>query len=209
MPADVRIGLETFADGHGVDAPHHRPRAAEREQIARSPPVATRRSTTSWWASQHFTPTVEHKVLVLLSDGKDEGSTATLLDAVAAVEGLHVEAISLTTAETDLESLRRSAVTSADDADGVSAAFARVAGLVSRCWNLSRSELHRTADHHRHRRRRRSHQLRPLPPRWSRGALGTGDHGGRKPSADDVLAVAGRRRHLRRSVPPRPAALPP
>ena len=29
-------------------------------------------------ASQHFTPTAENKVLVLLSDGKDDGSAATL-----------------------------------------------------------------------------------------------------------------------------------
>jgi len=70
-------------------------------------------------------------VLVVLSDGKDEGSLATLDDAMAAAEGLQVEAISLTTSETDLDSLTAlGAVTAADDAAGVSAAFARVAGLV-------------------------------------------------------------------------------
>ena len=70
-------------------------------------------------------------MLVVLSDGKDEGSLATLDDAMAAAEGLQVEAISLTTSETDLDSLTAlGAVTAADDAAGVSAAFARVAGLV-------------------------------------------------------------------------------
>ncbi len=51
---------------------------------------------------------------------------ATLDEAIAAVQGEHVEAISLTTPETDLASLLAlGTVTSADDAAGVSAAFAR------------------------------------------------------------------------------------
>lgn len=133
MPADIRIGVETFDDVVTV----------------LTPPI-TDRALLSWVingielggdtalydvvvaASQHFTPTVEHKVLVVLSDGRDEGSTATLDQAVAAVQGVHVESISLTTAETDLNSLSAlGPVTSADDAAGVSAAFARVAGLLA------------------------------------------------------------------------------
>ena len=52
--------------------------------------------------------------------------------AIAAVQGEHVEAISLTTAETDLASLQAlGTVTSADDPAGVSAAFARVADLLT------------------------------------------------------------------------------
>ena len=39
-------------------------------------------------AGARFTPTVEHKVLVVLSDGKDEGSSATLDDAIAAAQGI-------------------------------------------------------------------------------------------------------------------------
>ena len=83
-------------------------------------------------ASQHFTPAAEHKVLVLLSDGKDDGSTATLDEAVAAVQGEHVEAISLTTTgDRPRQPQALGTVTSADDAAGVSAAFARVAGLLA------------------------------------------------------------------------------
>ena len=83
-------------------------------------------------AGQQFTPTAEQKVLVLLSDGKDDGSTATLDEAISAVQGEHVEAISLTTPESDLAGLLAlGRVTSAEDAAGVSAAFARVADLVT------------------------------------------------------------------------------
>ena len=38
-------------------------------------------------ASQHFTPSATHKVLVVLSDGKDEGSLATLEEAIASGRG--------------------------------------------------------------------------------------------------------------------------
>ncbi|HSB87713.1 MAG TPA: VWA domain-containing protein, partial [Ilumatobacteraceae bacterium] len=133
MPADVRIGVETFGDSVSVLTPPTTDRALLTEEIN----AIVARGDTALYdsvviASEQFTPTVEHKVLVLLSDGKDDGSTATLDEAVAAVQGVHVEAISLTTAETDLNSLSAlGPVTSADDPAGVSAAFARVAGLVA------------------------------------------------------------------------------
>ncbi len=132
MPPYVAIGLETFADTVTVLSPPTTDRSVLTTQIA----SITASGDTALYdlvvtASQHFTPTVEHKVLVVLSDGKDEGSLATLDDAIAAAEGVQVEAISLTTSETDLDSLTAlGQVTAADDAVGVSAAFARVAGLV-------------------------------------------------------------------------------
>ena len=133
MPADVRIGVETFGDVVTVLTPPTTDRALLSEQINA---IVASGNTALYdvvvTASQHFTPTVENKVLVLLSDGKDEGSTATLDEAIAAVQGVHVEAISLTTAKTDINSLSAlGPVTSADDAAGVSAAFARVASLVA------------------------------------------------------------------------------
>lgn len=133
MPADVRIGVETFGDVVTVLTPPTIDRALITDQINA---IVTNGNTALYdvvvAASQHFTPTVENKVLVLLSDGKDEGSTATLNDAIAAAHGVHVEAISLTTAQTDINSLSAlGPVTSADDAAGVSAAFARVASLVA------------------------------------------------------------------------------
>ena len=133
MPAEVRIGVETFADIVTVLTPPTTDRvllAAQIDSIEAGGDTALYDVVVT--ATRHFTPTAENKVLVLLSDGKDEGSLATLEDAITAVEGVHVEAISLTTAETDLESLTAlGTVTSAEDAAGVSAAFARVASLLA------------------------------------------------------------------------------
>lgn len=132
MPADVRIGLETFADQVTVLTSPTLDRALLRAQIDS---IVADGDTALYdvvvGARQHFTPSAQNKVLVILSDGKDEGSSAVLDDAVAAVADVKVETISLTTAETDLASLSAlGPVTSADDAEGVSAAFARVAGLL-------------------------------------------------------------------------------
>jgi Flp pilus assembly protein TadB len=132
MPAGVSIGVETFANDVTVlTAP-----TLDRGLItAKIGAIVTGGDTALFdvvvAASQHFTPTVDNKVLVLLSDGKDEGSVATLADAVAAVDGVRVEAISLTTSLTDLDALSAlGTVTAADDAAAVSAAFARVADLL-------------------------------------------------------------------------------
>ena len=103
MPAEVRIGVETFADVVTVLTPPTNDRAlvtAQIDSIEADGDTALYDVVVA--ASQHFTPTAENKVLVLLSDGKDEGSLATLEDAITALQGVKVEAISLTTAETDL-----------------------------------------------------------------------------------------------------------
>ncbi|HEY4609808.1 MAG TPA: VWA domain-containing protein, partial [Ilumatobacteraceae bacterium] len=133
MPAGVAIGVETFADDVEVLAPPTTDRALVSGLISR---IATGGNTALYdgvvAAGQQFTPTVTNKVLVLLSDGKDDGSTATLDEAVAATNGAHVEAISLTTKESDIASLQAlGTVTPADDAAGVSAAFDRVASLLA------------------------------------------------------------------------------
>jgi tight adherence protein B len=132
MPPDVRIGLETFADDVTVLALPTTDRALLASQIDS---IVADGDTALYdvvvGAGAHFTPTVENKVLVVLSDGKDEGSSATLADAIAAAQGISIETISLTTAETDLASLTAlGPVTSADDPAAVSSAFARVAGLL-------------------------------------------------------------------------------
>ena len=132
MPADVRIGLETFADQVTVlTAP-----TLDRTLLSSQIDSIVADGDTALYdvvvgARQHFTQAAQNKVLVVLSDGKDEGSLAGLEDAVAATADIKVETISLTTAETDLASLSAlGPVTSADDAAGVSAAFARVANLL-------------------------------------------------------------------------------
>jgi tight adherence protein B len=132
MPPDVRIGLETFADQVTVLAPPTTDRALLNAQIDSIVPGGdTALYDVVVGAGARFTPAVENKVLVVLSDGKDEGSSATLDDAIAATSGISVETISLTTAETDLVSLTAlGPVTSADDPAAVSSAFARVASLL-------------------------------------------------------------------------------
>ena len=82
MPADVRIGVETFGDAVTVLTPPTTDRALLIEQIngiVASGNTALYDAVVT--ASQQFTPGIENRVLVVLSDGKDEGSTATLDDA--------------------------------------------------------------------------------------------------------------------------------
>ena len=134
MPPDVRIGVAAFGDDVTVLTPPTTDRAlvsSKIDGIVADGDTALYDAVVT--ASQSFTPAAEHQVLVLLSDGRDDGSTATLQDAFAAVQGDHVEAISLTTAETDITSLAAlGTVTAADDAAAVSAAFLRVADLLTR-----------------------------------------------------------------------------
>src|SRR3954454_18642620 len=130
MPASMRIGVETFGDDVTVLTPPTTDRALLAAQIDS---IVTVGNTALYDAvvagSAQFSPAATQRVLVLVSDGRDDGSAATLEQAVAAVAGEHVEAISLTTPQTDLASLSAlGAVTPADDAAGVSAAFWRGAG---------------------------------------------------------------------------------
>ncbi len=132
MPPDVRIGIETFADEVVVLTAPTTDRVLLTTQIDS---IVADGDTALYdvvaGAGAHFTSTVEHKVLVVLSDGKDEGSAANLEAAIAAVQGINVETISLTTAETDLASLGAlGPVTPAEDAGAVSSAFARIASLI-------------------------------------------------------------------------------
>jgi len=132
MPADVRIGVETFADEVTVLSAPTTDRALLTTQIDS---IVADGDTALYdvvvGASSRFTPAVEHKVLVVLSDGKDEGSSATLDDAIAYAQGISVETISLTTAETDLAGLGAlGPVTPVDDAAAVSSAFSRIASLI-------------------------------------------------------------------------------
>ena len=82
MPTDVRIGVETFADSVTVLAPPTTDRGLLDLQIA----LITTGGDTALYdgvvgASQRFSPDAAHKVLVILSDGKDEGSVSTIDDA--------------------------------------------------------------------------------------------------------------------------------
>lgn len=133
LPPQVPIGVVTFGDEVTVLSPPTIDRALLASLING---ISAGGDTALYDAviasTAQFAPGVEHKVLVLLSDGKDEGSVATLQDAVAAVQGITVEAIALVTSQADLTSLSfLGRVTPADDAAGVSAAYARVISLLA------------------------------------------------------------------------------
>jgi tight adherence protein B len=133
MPPEAGVGLVTFATDVSVLTPPTTERVLVNEMIDEMVAAGdTALYDAVVTASELFTPDAAHKVLVVLSDGKDEGSLATLADAVAATDGRHVEAISLTTAATDIASLEAlGTVTSADDLTALTGAFVRVAELVT------------------------------------------------------------------------------
>ena len=133
MPADVRIGLETFADDVTVLSPPTTDRALLSEQIdvdrRRRRHRALRRRRRRQPAL-HADRRAQGARAAVGRQGRGQHADARTTPSPPS-QGVHVEAISLTTAETDLASLTAlGPVTSADDAAGVSAAFARVASLL-------------------------------------------------------------------------------
>jgi tight adherence protein B len=128
MPANLRIGVQTFA---GVLAQP----TTDRGLLTQKIDGITSGGETPLYdnvitATRSFVPGGQH-ILVILSDGGDTVSTATLGQAVQAVQGVHVEAISLHTDESDpaaLAALGR--VTPANNPAALSVAFQRVAKLL-------------------------------------------------------------------------------
>jgi tight adherence protein B len=135
MPPNVRIGLVSFGETVSAPTVPTTDRALLSQEI--SALVAYSHQTLLYdgvvAAVNAYTPAAANKALVVLSDGKDSGSANTLQAAVAAVQGDHVETISLTTPETDLAALQAlGTVTAAEDPGALSAAFARVADLLTK-----------------------------------------------------------------------------
>jgi tight adherence protein B len=128
MPANLRIGVQTFA---GVLAAPSTNRSLLTQKIDG---ITTGGETPLYDAvitATHSFRAADQHILVILSDGGDTISTSTLGQAVQAVQGVHVEAISLTTDESDpaaLVALGR--VTPANNPAALSAAFQRVAHLL-------------------------------------------------------------------------------
>jgi tight adherence protein B len=133
MPANVRIGLVNFGRQVTVDASP----TTDRALLSREINNLTADGDTPLYdgvimAANAYTPAATNKAMVVLSDGKDTLSANTLDAAVAAVQGNHVEAISLTTAETDLAALQAlGTVTPAEDPTALAATFTRVAALLT------------------------------------------------------------------------------
>jgi tight adherence protein B len=135
MPPNVRIGLVSFGETVSAPTAPSTDRALLSQEI--SALVAESHHTLLYdgviTAVQAYTPAAANKALVVLSDGRDSGSANSLQAAVAAVQGAHVETISLTTPETDLAALQAlGTVTAAEDPGALSAAFARVADLLTK-----------------------------------------------------------------------------
>jgi hypothetical protein len=132
MPAGVRIGVESFGREIKVLSAPTVNRAFVTQQLAGLTAGGdTPLHDAVITATRSFTPAAKYKAMVLLSDGGDKGSLASLDAAVAAVSGVHVEAVSLTTPKTDLSALQRlGTVTSADDPNALPAVLARVGALL-------------------------------------------------------------------------------
>jgi len=106
LPAEVAIGLVSFSTDATIDVPI----TQDREALDSAIEVLDSDGNTSLYdgvilATSLFNPAVERNVLVVLSDGGDNDSTATLEEAVAAVQGLTVEMIELATPESNRDAL--------------------------------------------------------------------------------------------------------
>ena len=132
MPAEVRIGVESFGREMTVWSPPTLDRALVTSQLSGlTSGGGTPLHDAMITAAQAFTPAAEHKAIVLLSDGGDKDSVASLDEAASGLAGVHVEAVSLTTPETDLATLGRfGTVTAADDPTALPAVLQRVAALL-------------------------------------------------------------------------------
>ena len=132
MPADVRIGAESFGREINVWSVPTLDHMAVAQQLgALTTGGDTPLHDAVITATQSFTPAARYKAIVLLSDGGDKNSIASLDQAVAAVSGIHVEAVSLTTPKTDLGALTRlGTVTPAEDPAALPAVLGRLAALL-------------------------------------------------------------------------------
>jgi hypothetical protein len=132
MPAGVRIGVESFGREIKVLSAPTVDRASVTQQLAAlTADGDTPLHDAVITATRSFTPAAKYKAMVLLSDGGDSGSLASLDDAVATISGVHVEAVSLTTHKTNLSELQRlGTVTSADDPNALPAILKRIGALL-------------------------------------------------------------------------------
>ncbi len=108
MPPEIPIGLVTFGSDVTLDVESTR----DRDRLTAAISAITAKGRTALnnaivYASTLFAPTTERRVLVLLSDGGDTASSATLAAAVAATSGIRVEIIELVTPETNPNALKQ------------------------------------------------------------------------------------------------------
>jgi tight adherence protein B len=126
---NVRIGLESFSSNVDVltvpTTDHDLVKLRIAGLIADG---RTRLHDAIMRAPQVFSNATEKRAIVLLSDGGDEGSVASLDLAAVATTGIHVEVISLQTSRSDPAALQRlGTVTAAENPGALAGAFARMA----------------------------------------------------------------------------------
>ena len=108
LPPEVSIGLVSFGSDVTLDVGLTRDR--DRLSTAVSAIEAEGRTALNnavVFAATLFAPTTERRVMVLLSDGGDSASSATLEEAVSATRGIRVEIIELITSDTNRSALNQ------------------------------------------------------------------------------------------------------
>lgn len=148
MPPEVLIGLVSFGSDVTLDVES----TTDRDRLATAISAIKADGRTALnnaivFASALFAPTTERRVMVLLSDGGDTASSATLAEAVAATSGIRVEIIELVTPETNRNALDQLAgpllVRAALDPAELEELYASVAqSLVGRIEVIYTSEAH-------------------------------------------------------------------
>ncbi len=106
MPPEVSIGLVSFGSNVTLDVEL----TGDRDRLSAAISTIKAEGRTALndavvFASTQFAPTTQRRVVVLLSDGSDSASSATLEEAVAATSGIRVEIIEIKTSDTNRAAL--------------------------------------------------------------------------------------------------------
>ncbi|MHB1089752.1 MAG: VWA domain-containing protein [Ilumatobacteraceae bacterium] len=106
LPPEVSIGLVSFGSNVTLDVGL----TGDRDRLSAAISTIKAAGRTALnnavvFASTLFAPTAKRHVMVLLSDGGDSASSATLDEAVAATSGIRIEIIELITSDTNRDAL--------------------------------------------------------------------------------------------------------
>lgn len=106
IPPEVSIGLVSFGSNVTLDVEL----TGDRDRLSTAISTIKAEGRTALndavvFASTQFAPTTKRRVIVLLSDGSDSASSATLEEAVAATGGIRVEIIEIKTSDTNRDAL--------------------------------------------------------------------------------------------------------
>jgi tight adherence protein B len=140
VPPDVRVGLVTFADSARLAVPPTRERDVLRTALSGLKAKGATRLYDGTILGVAAAGTTGPRNILVLSDGADEGSTKTLVQAVAAVRaaGVSLDAVSFVGSDTRqasplqlLANAGQGRVISTGQADKLAAAFTQTARIIS------------------------------------------------------------------------------